>query len=53
MRGEQTPGPMMTGGSCMREAGMFSTLNCWRKLGKRRWMNGLADLNVRKVEFYD
>ena len=25
---------------------MFSMLNFWRSLGKRKWMNGLADLNV-------
>merc|ERR1712029_1306570 len=26
--------------------GMFSTLNFWRSLGKRKWMNGPADLNL-------
>ena len=37
---------MMTDASCMKEDGMFSMLNFWRSLGKRKWMNGLADLNV-------
>ena len=37
---------MMTDVSCMKEDGMFSMLNFWRSLGKRKWMNGLADLNV-------
>merc|ERR1712025_1206439 len=45
MRGERTPEPMMTDASCMKEDGMFSMLNFWRSLGRRKWMNGLADLN--------
>ena len=41
----------MIDASCMKEDGMFSTLNFWRKLGKRRWMNGLADQNVIESMF--
>ena len=43
---------MMIDASCMKEDGMFSTLNFWRRLGKRRWMNGLADQNVKNDTYY-
>merc|ERR1711973_763796 len=46
MRGEPTPELMMTEENCMREVGMFFTLSSWRRHGKRRWMNGLADQNL-------
>merc|ERR1711976_766313 len=45
LKERQRPELMMTEGSCMREAGMCSMLNILRRTGRRRWMNGLADLN--------